>query len=727
MPQDETDLFQHYRILRREDGSLWELGRGAMGVTYKAIDTNLHATVALKVVNALFINNEKARERFIREARAAASLRHRNVASVYHLAHDSQSFFYAMEFIDGETLEQFVERNGPQPSQIALPFALQVARALMAAHEKQLVHRDIKPANIMLVQEAGEDAFIVKLIDFGLAKALIEEGGSLVNKNTSGFLGTPLYTSPEQCEEIPPDIRSDIYSLGVTLWYALAGRAPFVGGLGKVFAQHLHAPPPWDQLPADVPGCVRALLGRMLAKDRAERPQTPAELRNVIKTCLSGSGEAVPLVVGRPLTTPQPAPAPLAETALESTPGASVAEATLLEQSIAPVTKPSASALTPELPHSGFCLEEHLRQVGGRLPAALVIDLLGPLAQIVDEAGAAPLDLAPSGIWIVPGAGGVPPHSAPFMDSILTKSRPSRLQVTALAVEGGVATASRTILPARHAPSSLTVGLAALAYELLGGTPPSPGHWRPLSALNEAANEILQCALAAPGEKNATGRMGAIPFVRSLRDAMQLTAKPTPSLSTPQSANASPLTASLPSGASDADNRTASHRWAARLPLVAFALVVLALGVILGIVFNRSPRTFPSTSQSTPAAAPQPSLATAPQPPPATTPQLALTTRSIPDWVPIHPRANPEEVSIRSEGNRSSGSFSFTVAMFENISITEWYQRELVRSGFETEKGKATLLLNAHSEAKGINRSISLNLISAFRMTVAWEERKAPK
>ena len=202
---------------------------GAMGVTYKAEDTNLHKPVALKVINSLFLNNQTARERFIREARAAASLSHRNVATVYHLGHDEQSFFYAMEFIDGATVESVVVQHGPQPWPIALRHMLQVTRALMAAHDKYLVHRDIKPANLMLVTEAGEDELVVKVIDFGLAKSLVEVGGSMVNISGSGFVGTPLYASPEQCEEIAPDIRSDIYSLGVVLWYALTGKLRLPG------------------------------------------------------------------------------------------------------------------------------------------------------------------------------------------------------------------------------------------------------------------------------------------------------------------------------------------------------------------------------------------------------------------------------------------------------------------------------------------------------------------
>ena len=289
MPSDETEAFEHYRVLRRGNGSIWELGRGAMGVTYKAIDDNLHKVVALKVINALHVDKEKSRDRFLREARAAASLNHRNVASVYHLGQNAQNFFYAMEFIDGETVDALVKRVGPLPWRDALAIVIQVTRALMAAHEKRLVHRDIKPANIMLVPELGEDVALVKLIDFGLAKTLLEENGSLVNTNSTGFVGTPLYASPEQCNEEAPDIRSDISSLGVTLWFMLTSRPPFNAPMGKVFAQHLSAPPPLEQLPENVPESVRLLLGRMLAKERADRPQTPTDLRRELEACLRQS------------------------------------------------------------------------------------------------------------------------------------------------------------------------------------------------------------------------------------------------------------------------------------------------------------------------------------------------------------------------------------------------------------------------------------------------------
>jgi len=170
----EAENYQHYQVLRREDGSLWELGRGAMGITYKAFDTNLRCTVALKVINNTYLDSEIARQRFLREARAAAALRHQNVASVFHLGSDHDSYFYAMEYIDGQTVDAYMAAKGKMEPVEALRICLQVTRALAAAARQQLVHRDLKPANLMLVDEDGEK--IVKVIDFGLAKTAKREG-----------------------------------------------------------------------------------------------------------------------------------------------------------------------------------------------------------------------------------------------------------------------------------------------------------------------------------------------------------------------------------------------------------------------------------------------------------------------------------------------------------------------------------------------------------------------
>src|SRR5205807_4052148 len=281
----ERISFDHYQTLTREDGSPVELGRGAMGITYKAFDTNLRVNVALKVINSKLLESTVAQQRFLREARAAAQLRHPNVASVFHLGTSGNAFYYAMEFVDGEALESFIRREGPVSPVMALRITLQVTRALAAATRHHLVHRDIKPANLMLVKD--DDDFLVKVIDFGLAKSIKRDGSEdLATVSMGGFVGTAHFASPEQLEEKEIDVRSDIYSLGVTFWYMLAGRAPFGGSIAQVMSQHLHKPPPLDQL-EKLPATLRTLVGHMIEKDPAKRPQTPAELRSELEKCLA--------------------------------------------------------------------------------------------------------------------------------------------------------------------------------------------------------------------------------------------------------------------------------------------------------------------------------------------------------------------------------------------------------------------------------------------------------
>ena len=287
-----ANRFQHYELLRRADGSPWELGRGTMGVTYKAFDVNLRCEVALKVVNPALIHHPHARERFIREARAAAKLRHRNIASVYHLGNDGERFFYAMEFIDGETLDALVRRQGPLSPDAALRVLLQVARALAAASRQGVIHRDIKPGNLMVVHEDDDDHRVVKLIDFGLARAVADDDAG--NLTANGFVGTPVYSSPEQMAEKPADGRSDIYSLGVTAWFLLVGKPPFGGTVASIFQQHATKSPPWDALPITVPAPVRTLLARMLEKNPARRPQSAVELRREIDACRAGLSTDAP-------------------------------------------------------------------------------------------------------------------------------------------------------------------------------------------------------------------------------------------------------------------------------------------------------------------------------------------------------------------------------------------------------------------------------------------------
>jgi TolB-like protein len=274
--RSESELrFEHYRVLQNEDATPIELGHGAMGVTYKALDVNLRCEVALKVINARFIGDESARRRFVREARAAASVRHPNVASVFHLGKSSDSYFYAMEFVDGKPLDELIRRSGTLEVKLALEIMIQVASGLSAVHKQNLVHRDIKPSNIMVSLEGG--GATAKIIDLGLAKGVAEPQAETAVSVPGSFAGTPEFASPEQFAGVGVDIRSDLYSLGATLWNMLAGQSPFRGTSAELMHQHLHAPLPMGQL-GHVPQPVVALIEVLLEKDPFRRFRNPGEL-----------------------------------------------------------------------------------------------------------------------------------------------------------------------------------------------------------------------------------------------------------------------------------------------------------------------------------------------------------------------------------------------------------------------------------------------------------------
>jgi tRNA A-37 threonylcarbamoyl transferase component Bud32 len=278
------ERYRQYEIAKRPDGSLWELGAGAMGITYKAFDTNLQRYVALKVINDTYLSNVTAREQFLREARSAAALRHPNVASIHDLGTDHDCHFYVMELIEGTTVKSKVERDGPMTPKVALGVILQVAQALTAAEKQKLIHRDLKPANLMLVED--NDELAVKIIDFGLAKTARSLGESTASFTIGGgFVGTAEYASPEQIKENELDIRSDIYSVGATLFYMLAGRPPFTGSPGEVMSKHLYKPVPLERL-VGVPPPMVALVERLMEKERESRPANSVELRISVEQCL---------------------------------------------------------------------------------------------------------------------------------------------------------------------------------------------------------------------------------------------------------------------------------------------------------------------------------------------------------------------------------------------------------------------------------------------------------
>src|SRR5271166_1883855 len=301
--------FEHYELVTGEDGKPVELGRGAMGVTYKAFDVDLHCPVTLKVISERYLGDESARLRFLREARAAASLRHQNVASVFHLGRTGSSYFYAMEFVEGETLEHLIRRLGRVEARLALEIVTQVGAGLAAIHKQRLVHRDIKASNMMVSFEEG-GGVTAKIVDLGLAKPAPDVPAESAISIPGAFAGTPEFASPEQFAGVGVDIRSDLYSLGVVLWEMVTGHAVFRGSPAEVMYQHQHAPLPLDLLEA-VPQPVVVLLEVLLEKDPARRFQNPAELLKAIPT-ITGAIDARRRITRQKLQKTQSFPSPVA-------------------------------------------------------------------------------------------------------------------------------------------------------------------------------------------------------------------------------------------------------------------------------------------------------------------------------------------------------------------------------------------------------------------------------
>jgi predicted ATPase len=281
-PEQATQRFEHYELVAGEHGKPIELGRGAMGVTYKALDVDLRCPVTLKVISERYLGDESARLRFLREARAAASVRHPNVASVFHLGKTSGNYFYAMEFVEGETLENLIKRSGRLEVKLALEIATQVAAGLAAVHKQKLVHRDIKPSNIMVSVEEGSTV-TAKIIDLGLAKPAADAPDEAAISTPGAFAGTPEFASPEQFAGVGVDIRSDLYSLGVVLWEMVTGHAVFRGSPAEVMYQHQHTPLPLEELKG-IPHPIIVLLEVLLEKNPARRFENPDELLKAIPT-----------------------------------------------------------------------------------------------------------------------------------------------------------------------------------------------------------------------------------------------------------------------------------------------------------------------------------------------------------------------------------------------------------------------------------------------------------
>jgi serine/threonine protein kinase len=262
-----------YRLLRR-------LGRGAMADVYLAEQGSLRRQVAFKVLKRELAADSTYVRRFHNEAQAAAALVQANIVQIYEVGCIEGWHYIAQEYVEGQNLSQFITRNGTPDVKLALTVMRQVAAALCKSAERGIVHRDIKPENIMLGR-SGE----VKVADFGLARVGV--GEDVVKLTQVGItMGTPLYMSPEQVEGKPLDPRSDIYSLGVTCFHMLAGRPPFRGETAlSVALQHVRKQPErLENLRPDLPAAVCRIVHKMLAKDSAERFQSPRELLKELRS-----------------------------------------------------------------------------------------------------------------------------------------------------------------------------------------------------------------------------------------------------------------------------------------------------------------------------------------------------------------------------------------------------------------------------------------------------------
>ncbi len=265
-----------YEILKK-------LGRGGMGVVYLAKNKLMDRLEVIKVINKVLLDHPGAVERFLREIRSTAKLNHANVVTAHSAAQFGELLILAMEYIEGQDLASLVKAKGPLPIVHACYYIQQAAAGLHHAFEKGMVHRDIKPQNLILAREGKRH--IVKVLDFGLAKVMREKGENTGLTGEGKMLGTPDYIAPEQTlDAAKADIRADIYSLGCTLYYLLAGHPPFsADSLGAILLAHqMQEPRPLNLVRPEVPEELAAVVRKMMAKTPAKRYQTPSEVAQIL-------------------------------------------------------------------------------------------------------------------------------------------------------------------------------------------------------------------------------------------------------------------------------------------------------------------------------------------------------------------------------------------------------------------------------------------------------------
>jgi serine/threonine protein kinase len=278
----EGVVFGHYRILE-------EIGSGGMGQVFRALDTRLLRTVAIKVLPSTHVTDPDRKRRFLQEARVVSKLNHPNIVTLHDMASDGEVDYLVMEYVAGKTLKELIRPEGLPISEVG-DYSIQLAGALAVAHAAGLIHRDIKPANIMVTNDGQ-----VKVLDFGLAKQLIPIGADALDTGLTvpGMLvGTVSYMSPEQTRGEPLDARSDIFAFGSVLYEAVTGQRPF-GASSLLSTMHeiaLRDPPPPSRVQPRVPAWLEQIILRCLRKQLAERYQSMVDLLEALRS--GGAGAA---------------------------------------------------------------------------------------------------------------------------------------------------------------------------------------------------------------------------------------------------------------------------------------------------------------------------------------------------------------------------------------------------------------------------------------------------
>jgi serine/threonine-protein kinase len=323
--RERITLYQLRKVLHDKSAELFlgpyvitdKLGEGGMGKVYRARHARTDREVALKVVRSNLLSNPVVRRRYDREVRAATSLQHPNIVSVFDADEIDGRVFLAMEFVDGIDLARLIREYGVLPVQEACEYVRQAALGLHHAHEQGLVHRDIKPSNIIVsgerhIPDATGPAF-VKILDMGLVRAVgfDDSGGGTDLTRAGTVVGTPDYMAPEQAKDSRTvDRRADVYSLGCAFYFLLTGKPPFHEGSGieKLLKHQIDPPPPLQGARPDVPSDLAAIVARLMAKKPEERYETAADLAAALAPLTVYPAGAVTINTPAPRSTSVPVP-----------------------------------------------------------------------------------------------------------------------------------------------------------------------------------------------------------------------------------------------------------------------------------------------------------------------------------------------------------------------------------------------------------------------------------